>query len=86
MDERLEKLLKLIQTLPAEQIVIIAEKCKWLGEVSPKVQKLLDIFNKLSDDEKQQFLKNVQVKDGWSNDVSTTDDWESEPECDESMI
>lgn len=59
MDERLNKLLWLIQSLPADQIVIIAEKCKGLWEISPKVQKLISIFDKLSDEEKEQFFRNV---------------------------
>lgn len=59
MDERLNKLLWLIQSLPADQIVIIAEKCKGLWEISPKVQKLISIFDKLSDEEKDQFFRNV---------------------------
>lgn len=59
MDERLNKLLWLIEKLPADQIVIIAEKCKGFGEISPKVQKLISIFDKLSDEEKDQFFRNV---------------------------
>ena len=59
MDERLNKLLWLIERLPADQIVIIAEKCKGFGEISPKVQKLISIFDKLSDEEKEQFFRNV---------------------------
>jgi hypothetical protein len=58
-DERLNKLLWLIQSLPADQIVIIAEKCKGLWEISPKVQKLISVFDKLSDEEKNQFFRNV---------------------------
>lgn len=58
-DERLNKLLWLIQSLPADQIVIIAEKCKGLWEISPKVQKLISVFDKLSDEEKDQFFRNV---------------------------
>jgi len=71
-DERLNKLLWLIQTLPSEQIVIIAEKCKGMWEISPKVQKLISIFDKLSDEEKEQFFRNVTPCDG-SN--PTTDWW-----------
>lgn len=59
MDERLNKLLWLIEKLPADQIVIIAEKCKWYWEVSPKVQKLISVFDKLSEEEKDQFFRNV---------------------------
>lgn len=59
MDERLNKLLWLIEKLPADQIVIIAEKCKWFGEISPRVQKLISIFDKLSDEEKDQFFRNI---------------------------
>lgn len=70
-EERLNKLLWLIQTLPADQIVIIAEKCKGLWEVSPKVQKLISIFDKLSDEEKEQFFRNVTPCDG----NPTTDQW-----------
>ena len=59
MDERLNKLLWLIERLPADQIVIIAEKCKGFWEISPKVQKLISVFDKLSDEEKDQFFRNV---------------------------
>lgn len=83
-DERLNKLLWLIQTLPADQIVIIAEKCKGLWEISPKVQKLISIFDKLSDEEKEQFFRNVTPCDGnlptecWLHEQSSmieTDSW-----------
>lgn len=83
MDERLNKLLWLIERLPADQIVIIAEKCKWFGEISPKVQKLISIFDKLSDEEKEQFFRNVtppchgdSTRD-WSGeaDVDVTPEW-----------
>ena len=63
-DERFNKLLWLIKTLPADQIVIIAEKCQGLWEISPKVQKLISIFEKLSDEEKEQFFRNVTPCDG----------------------
>ena len=79
-EERLNKLLWLIQTLPADQIVIIAEKCKGLWEVSPKVQKLISIFDKLSDEEKEQFFRNVTPCDGnpttdWPVLEMTADSW-----------
>lgn len=83
MDERLNKLLWLIEKLPADQIVIIAEKCKWYWEVSPKVQKLISIFDKLSEEEKDQFFRNVtKPTDGieWTmtsmiEDASVTTEW-----------
>jgi hypothetical protein len=75
MDERLNKLLWLIERLPADQIVIIAEKCKWFGEISPKVQKLISIFEKLSDEEKDQFFRNVTPP---CHGVDWPTDWSSE--------
>lgn len=74
MDERLNKLLWLIERLPADQIVIIAEKCKGFGEISPKVQKLISIFDKLSDEEKEQFFRNVTP--------TCHGDTSSDPSCD----
>lgn len=70
MDERLEKMLWLIESLPVEQIVIIAEKCKWWWEISPKVTKLVDIFNKLTEEEKSQFFRCVKpIEDAsWLHD------------------
>jgi hypothetical protein len=75
MDERLNKLLWLIERLPADQIVIIAEKCKGFGEISPKVQKLISIFEKLSDEEKEQFFRNVTPP---CNGIDWPTDWGSE--------
>jgi hypothetical protein len=75
MDERLNKLLWLIEKLPADQIVIIAEKCKWFGEISPKVQKLISIFDKLSDEEKEQFFRNVTPP---CHGVDWPTDWSNE--------
>lgn len=72
MDERLNKLLWLIERLPADQIVIIAEKCKGFGEISPKVQKLISVFDKLSDEEKEQFFRNVTPP---CNGDNTTENW-----------
>jgi len=77
MDERLNKLLWLIERLPADQIVIIAEKCKWFGEISPKVQKLISIFDKLSDEEKEQFFRNVTPP----CNGDTTTDWGCETDA-----
>lgn len=78
MDERLEKLLGLIQSLPSEQIVIITEKCKELGEVSPRVQKLVDIFNKLNEEEKWQFFRTVKPEHGPDINEPIQDDNKSE--------
>lgn len=64
MEEKLNKLLGLIESLPADQIVIIAEKCKGLGEISPKVRKMISVFEKLSDEEKEQFFRNVKHMNG----------------------
>ena len=87
MDERLNKLLWLIQSLPPEQIVIIAEKCKGLWEISPKVQKLISIFDKLSDEEKEQFFRNVTpCQNGWTEstgsvqEIDVTAEWSGDSE------
>ena len=64
MEEKLNKLLGLIESLPADQIVIIAEKCKGLGEISPRVRKMVSLFEKLSDEEKDQFFRNVKHTNG----------------------
>ena len=85
MDERLNKLLWLIERLPADQIVIIADKCKSYGEISPKVQKLISIFDKLSDEEKEQFFRNVTPPchgDNWpdwsSEEATLIPDWSTD--------
>lgn len=78
MDERLNKLLWLIERLPADQIVIIAEKCKGFWEISPKVQKLISVFEKLSDEEKDQFFRNVTPP----CNGDTTTDWSSDADAD----
>lgn len=83
MDERLNKLLWLIQSLPSDQIVIIAEKCKGLWEISPKVQKLISVFDKLSDEEKDQFFRNVKPHcddnsiPGWPDSATISEESES---------
>ena len=56
MDEKIEKILGLIQTLPADQVVIIADKCKTMSEISPRVQKIVDLVWKLN--EKEQMIIN----------------------------
>jgi len=64
INDTVDKLLWIIEKLPVDQIVIIADKCKWWWETSPKVKKLLNVFEKLSDEEKQQFLNNIKPIDG----------------------
>lgn len=80
MEERLNKLLGLIESLPGDQILIIAEKCKGLGEISPKVRKLISVFEKLNDEEKQQFFRNVKQDDqgGIQGTESNADSMEGE--------
>lgn len=56
MDEKIEKILGLIQTLPADQVVIIADKCKTMSEISPRVQKIVDLVWKLNEKEQAQFF------------------------------
>ena len=80
MDERLDKMIWLISRLPADQITVIIEKCKSLWELSPRVSKLIALFDKLSDEEKHQFFTNVKpMEDGCVTDSSecsiTTDEW-----------
>lgn len=71
MDERLDKMIWLISKLPADQITVIIEKCKSLWELSPRVSKLISLFDKLSDEEKHQFFTNVKpMEDGCITDSS----------------
>lgn len=71
MDERLDKMIWLISRLPADQITVIIEKCKSLWEISPRVSKLITLFDKLSDEEKHQFFTNVKpMEDGCITDSS----------------
>jgi hypothetical protein len=80
MDERLDKMIGLISRLPADQITVIIEKCKTLWEISPRVTKLISLFDKLSDEEKEQFFRNVKpMEDGCITDASTEHVTESEP-------
>lgn len=82
MDERLDKMIWLISKLPADQITVIIEKCKSLWEISPRVSKLMSLFDKLSEEEKQQFFTNIKpMEDGCTTDSSeltTSTDDESE--------
>lgn len=68
MDEKIEKILGLIQTLPADQVVIIADKCKTMSEISPRVQKVVDLVNKLDEQEQQQVLNVLNEQYGWKMD------------------
>lgn len=70
-DDRVDKMIWLISKLPADQITVIIEKCKSLGEISPRVSKLISLFDKLSDEEKHQFFTNVKpMEDGCITDSS----------------
>lgn len=71
MDEKIEKILGLIQTLPADQVVIIADKCKTMSEISPRVQKIVDLVWKLNEKEQAQFFS---IINGTKNGMEQFDD------------
>lgn len=56
-EERRKKILSLIGSLPVEEQKALLEEAKKMGEVSTKVEKLLKVFNQLSDEEKEQFTR-----------------------------
>ena len=64
MDANVEKMLELIKKLPVDKITIIAEQCKSFTEISPRVEKILSLVDKLNDEEREQFFNIVKWKDG----------------------
>lgn len=64
MDENVQKMIDLIKKLPVDKITIIAEQCKSFMEVSPRVQKIVDLVNKLSQEEQDQFFSIINENNG----------------------
>lgn len=63
MDQRIDKIFGLISGLPYDMVTQLADKMKEIKDISPKVKKMISLFDKLSDEDKQQFLNNVQFTD-----------------------
>lgn len=74
MDEQIEKLVELIGKMPADRIKIVIEKCQSMADISPRVGKLIKLFDKLSPEEQQQFLNQTNKPvDGnhWGIDLAS---------------
>lgn len=68
--ENLEKLIELIGKLPVDRVKIVIDKCQSFVDISPKVLKLQGLFEKLSPEEQEQFLHQVNKPvdgDDWTN-------------------
>lgn len=62
-NQKIEKLWAIISSLSNEEQKEIAERVKNIKELSPRVKKMVGLFEKLNEEEKAEFFRNVKCTD-----------------------
>ena len=62
-NQKIEKLWAIISALSNEEQKEIAERVKNIKELSPRVKKMVGLFEKLNKEEKSEFFRNVKTTD-----------------------
>lgn len=62
-NQKIEKLWAIISALSNEEQKEIAERVKNIKELSPRVKKMIGLFEKLNEEEKSEFFRNVKTTD-----------------------
>ena len=62
-NQKIEKLWAIISALSNEEQKEIAERVKNIIELSPRVKKMVGLFEKLNEEEKSEFFRNVKTTD-----------------------
>lgn len=79
-NQKIEKLWAIISALSNEEQKEIAERVKNIKELSPRVKKMVGLFEKLNEEEKSEFFRNVKTTDEWTSeaDSSAEVEWSGE--------
>lgn len=62
-NQKIEKLWAIISSLSNEEQKEIAERVKNIKELSSRVKKMVGLFEKLNEEEKAEFFRNVKITD-----------------------